>query len=371
MYRNVPVFIAFLVAANWAVGWSGDVIFFDGFESGNICAWSNADPADCLGCVAGEFSCYGNSIMACDVGPPAQWVPTGTVCSPYVPNQCDAVTGTCVALEVTGTATATGNYYEYAKFTTLNSTFLGGYDVGSFADLIYVNRNGTNLDVYQLQLVDSDGDSIMEPNQHPDNPDDTGPIEQRVLNWVTSYVIPELGTASQSELYPLADRVYFVGGGGSHYNIYEYIFSTDVTAIYAVGSPLIDQSFLGFGEVDGMFFSGREEGRLVYSLDPSIGDWVAEFRFPSLVGTHFDGLEVVVDPSTGTQYVYVSDDSSDYLGQYRRDPVLGWVKENVFQSFSAGDLVEGMGFGALNHFWFTRGDALYEMGGGDLTPFLE
>jgi hypothetical protein len=249
------------------------------------------------------------------------------------------------------------------------SEFLGGYDVGSFGDLIYVHRSPTYLDVYQVQLLDSDDDGDMEPNQHPDNPNDTGPIEERVLSWLAVYVIPELGIASGSELYPLADRIYFVAGG--QYPIYEHIFSTEVTTIFAVGSPPIDLSFLGFGEVDGMFFSGREEGRLVYSLDPSIGDWVAEFRFPSLVGTHFDGMEVVVDPSTGTQYVYVSDDSSDYLGQYRRDPVLGWVKENVFQSSSTGDLVDGMGFGALNHFWFTRGDALYEMGGGDLTSFLE
>jgi hypothetical protein len=36
-----------------------------------------------------------------------------------------------------------------------------------------------------------------------------------------------------------------------------------------------------------------------------------------------------------------------------------------------GSLVEGMGFGAFNHFWATGGDSLYEVGGGDLTTYIE
>jgi hypothetical protein len=34
-------------------------------------------------------------------------------------------------------------------------------------------------------------------------------------------------------------------------------------------------------------------------------------------------------------------------------------------------LVEGMGFGALNHFWATGGDSLYEIGGGDLSEYTD
>jgi hypothetical protein len=34
-------------------------------------------------------------------------------------------------------------------------------------------------------------------------------------------------------------------------------------------------------------------------------------------------------------------------------------------------LVEGMGFGAFNHFWATGGYSLYEVGGGDLTTYVE
>lgn len=311
--------------------------------------------------------------MECDVGPPAEWVPTGTVCSPIGPpvNQCNAATGTCVPLEVTGTATATGDYFQYASFNSANSGFIGGYDVGSYGDLIYVNRSGTYLDVYQVELLDSDGDSLIEPHQHPDNPNNMGPVEQRVLSWVTTYVIPELGPPSISEVYPLADRVYFITGSSTISSICEYVFATGVTTTFTLGSPLMEYSFLGYGEVDGLFYVGEEAGRIVYSLDPSIEDWVAEFEFPPLAGGYFGGLEVVVDPNTGIQYVYVADYLSSFLGQYRRDLILGWVQENVFHYTGIGKEVQGMGFGALNHFWFTTGTELYEMGGGDLTPYVE
>jgi hypothetical protein len=85
-----------------------------------------------------------------------------------------------------------------------------------------------------------------------------------------------------------------------------------------------------------------------------------------------DGLEVVTDPNTGTPYVYVSDMTSDFIGQYRLDPELGWVQENLFSySGTQGSLLEGMGYGALYHFWATSGNTLYEIGGGDLAEFTE
>ena len=87
----------------------------------------------------------------------------------------------------------TGEYYQYAAFTkTSVSVYKGGGDVDSYGDTIYINRDGTNLDVYQVTLNDTDGDGFYEPDQHPDNPDATGPIEQRTLTYVTSYNIPDL-----------------------------------------------------------------------------------------------------------------------------------------------------------------------------------
>lgn len=266
----------------------------------------------------------------------------------------------------------TGEYYAFTYFRTGTTAFLGGYDVDSWGNRLYVNRGGSYLDVYEVECLDSDGDGTPEPNQHPDNPNHPGPIETRTLSHVTTHFVPELGPPSQSEIYALSDRVFFVSRNESPSVIHEYVFATGITTSHASGEPVIGQSFLGFGEVDGAFFSGNETGRIVYSLDPAIEDWVAEFEFPSMSGSHFDGLEVVVDPNTGIQYIYVSDMTSDYLGQYRRDPILGWVQENCFEYAGTGDYVEGMGFGALGHFWYTgSGDEIYEIGGGDLTAYLE
>jgi hypothetical protein len=84
-----------------------------------------------------------------------------------------------------------------------------------------------------------------------------------------------------------------------------------------------------------------------------------------------DGLEVVTDPNTGVAYVYVSDMTSDFLGQYRRDRGGSWVQENLFEYLGTGGHVEGMGFGAFNHFWITSGETLYEIGGGDLSKYTD
>ena len=110
----------------------------------------------------------------------------------------------------------------------------------------------------------------------------------------------------------------------------------------------------------------------MFQYDADTEAWGIAFRFPALAGDHMDGMEVVTDPNTGTPYVYVSDMTSDYIGQYRLDAELGWVQENMFQyAGTGGSLVEGMGFGAFNHFWATGADSLYEVGGGDLTTYVE
>jgi len=71
------------------------------------------------------------------------------------------------AADYINTTGPSGHYYQYAVFTQSVSEFKGGWDVDSYEDLIYVNRDGVHLDVYQVTLLDSDGDGAMEPDQHP------------------------------------------------------------------------------------------------------------------------------------------------------------------------------------------------------------
>jgi hypothetical protein len=330
----------------------------------------------CVLCIEGQYSCYGNEVRVCNTGVnPIQW-DTIAHCDALSSQGCNPVTGACEPLAPIGNGPAnpTGFYYQYGKFVK-GGVFLGGCDVDSFGNYIYVNRgvwyaDGEWLDVYSVEVVDSDGDGEVEPNQHPDNPDATGPIEERVLTYVGNYHVPNLGMVHHSEIYALYDRIYLLDAPANPGHIYEFVFATAVTTP-AVAAPGIEFAQLGFDETSDTWYASHEYARQVWSFHQPTGEWVAEFAFPDLAGDHMDGLEVVTDPNTGSAYVYVSDMTSDYLGQYRRNRKGTWEQTNLFQYAGTGDYVEGMGFGAYNHFWITSGDALYEVGGGELQKFTE
>ena len=265
----------------------------------------------------------------------------------------------------------TGEYYQYATFTVNDgSGYLGGGDVDSYGDYIYVNRDGSHLDVYIVSLNDTDGDGLYEPDQHPDNPNATGLMENRTLTYVQTYDVLALDTATVGEIYAASDRVYFLGEDEG--DIYQYLFANDSTT-KEVDSVDFDLSHLGYDDVNNVWYASNEGARTVYSWNGS--SWQYEFSYVDLAGSHMDGLEVVTDPNTNIPYVYVSDMTSDYLGQWRYDSAnASWVEENLFKyNGTAGD-VEGMGFGALGHFWattgFANGGTLYEIGGGELGGYV-
>jgi hypothetical protein len=331
------------------------------------------DKVGCVVCLAGQNSCRGSELRACDANAfPAEWVTVAT-CDPAT-EVCNAKTGACQPLAPIGGTNPTGVYFKYARFTAANSPFKGGYDIDSYGDLLYVNRDtGGKLDVYKVELVDSDGDGKLEPNQHPDNPDAPGPIEERVLTFVQTYDIPELGPPNSAELFASADRVnWVVGYPAKKAELWEYVFAKGVaTKIADAPPPLSGMAFLGRDETTGVWYSGVHYERVVYSYDEVTKAWVPEFKYPDLAGDHMDGMEVVTDPNTGVTYVYVSDMTSDYLGQYVKAPGGEWIQQNLFKYDGIGDMVEGMGFGAFDHFWISGypEQSIYEIGGGDLSQF--
>jgi len=350
-----------------------------GFAAGSLTCDAGCviDTSSCEVCIPGQYHCFGNELQECAAGPPADWSTIQT-CNAAAGYACDAVNGVCRDLTPIGGTTPTGTYYQYALFTTGNSVFMGGCDVGSDGDLVYVNRgawyqDGSTMDVYRITLLDTDGDGLLEPNQHPNNPLAPGPIEERVLTHVITYNVPELGMVHRSEIFPMTDRAFFVSGNIYPGTVFEYIFGTGVTNIVADPVINLDVGFLGYGSTDGRWYAAYESSRRVYSYHDATSEWVAEFEFPNLAGNHMDAIEVVTSPGTGIQYVYVSDMTSDYLGQYRKNFMTGqWVQENLFEYAGTGSLVEGMGFGALNHFWVTgNGSDLYEIGGGDLSSYID
>ncbi|MBC8070618.1 MAG: hypothetical protein IAG13_19960 [Deltaproteobacteria bacterium] len=320
----------------------------------------------CVECLAGQYTCMGDSVMMCnDAANPPAWQLV-EVCDPGAGEGCDLGLGTCAVLQVLGSEVPTGEYYQFADFTTGSTEFRGGYDVDSFEDKLYVLYQNA-IDVYQVTLLDSDADGALEPNQHPDNPEMAGPIEQRTITYIET--IPQFGTpsASVSEVLALDDRVYI---GGSQ--LTEYIYGGATTMISSPPGFIGNFSQIGYDDVNQVWYASQESQRRVFQRNETTGAWGIAFLYPNLAGDHMDGLEVVTDPESGIPYVYVSDMTSDFIGQYRLDPEVGWVQENLFSYVgTAGALVEGMGFGALNHFWATGGNSVYELGGGDLSEYTE
>jgi hypothetical protein len=180
-----------------------------------------------------------------------------------------------------------------------------------------------------------------------------------------------MGPASNSELFAGTDRIYSLGPTRNG-DITEYVFATKATKLTVDSTANFPLSLVGYGPVDNKWYGAVESPRRVYSFCANSKSWIPEFDYPDLTGGHMDGLEVIVAPSTNVQYVYVSDMTSDFLAQYRRNGSGGWVQENLFKyTDSTSSNVEGMGFGALNHFWMTAGGILYEIGGGDLAAYLQ
>ena len=341
-------------------------------DMGNVVADTNCVPGACLenvGCVTclqGQYSCSGPHVMQCTAANAWQILET---CDPAAGQGCDLSQPmpTCAPLAPLGTTEPTGVYYQYAYFAT-GGVFQGGYDVDSFENRLYINR-GTSVDVYEVELLDSDGDGVFEPNQHPDNPDDMGPIEERVLTFVENIAWPSSKGQSVSEIY-VNDVGMWIGGS----NVEEMLWAGGGGTSILHMPPGWASTFaqIGFDDVNEVWYASNEQNRRVFQQHPATNEWGIAFYYPSLAGDHMDGLEVVTQPETGIPYVYVSDMTSDFIGQYRLDANLGWIQENLFEyEGTAGQAVEGMGFGVLNHFWATSGGAVYEVGGGDLAEFTE
>ena len=322
----------------------------------------------CKPCRAHQVSCHGNLVRKCKTDH-SGWFTMHT-CDVAKKEVCNIATQNCEPVQITGTAKPTGTYYLFGYFEKGKSEFRGGYDVDGFGDRLYVNNN-KNLDVYKVTIEDSDGDGKLEPNQHPDYAKNKGPMETRKLVFEKTYSNVTLGQPSVGEIWATVDRIYFVKNESGKANIYEFIWGTGKTNLVVKGE--IPLCCIGYDETNKHWFGAHNSSkRYVFSYYPKGNGWATEFLYPDLAGSHLDGIEVVQDPKTKTNYVYVSDMTSDFLAQYYRDATTGkWVQKNVFEyKEDKNQYVEGMGFGAFQHFWATSGKALYEVGGGDLQKYV-
>jgi hypothetical protein len=356
-------------------GDSGDVI-----DTENCIPGACVEGTGCVTCLDGQYNCQGPRVMACNTaGADPTWEEV-EVCDVTTnpPMACDVGMGTCVPLGDIGMTTPTGTYYKYSELDISVDGFSQVSDVDSWENRIYfvaMKNSVLTIGYYDVQLLDSDGDGVLEPNQHPDNPEEMGPMEERVFTYVGEFAVdnPAGLFPNVMEIYALDDRVYWSG-----ISIQEKLLPNSPATQVAPGpswggGAFASISFLGYDDVNEVWYSGNEAARRVFQFDSETQQWGYAFQYPELAGSHMDGMEVVTDYKSGIPYVYVSDMTSDFIGQYRQDPENGWVQENLFSyTEPSGLLVEGFGYGALNHFWVgSLANHFYELGGGDLTQFID
>jgi hypothetical protein len=333
----------------------------------------------CVACTAGQWSCKGPRVMSCNTQGVPYWEEV-EVCEPTANEYCDVSVHGCSVLHPLGGTDPTGVYFLYSTLSPVADGFNTISDVDSYGNRVWFTAyagNQLTIAGYDVTLLDSDGDGKLEPHQHPDSTDEPGPIEERMFTLAQSFPIANDGAVPhQMELYATATTIYWAGPN----QITAYDLATGTTSPVAPKSAWIGSltygylAFLGYDDVNEVWYSGNETARRVFQYDDETMTWGYAFQFPVLAGDHMDGMDVVTDPETGIPYVYVSDMTSNFIGQYRHDPIQGWVQENLFTyAENTGVPVEGFGFGALNHFWVGgwNQNSFYEIGGGDLTEFLD
>jgi hypothetical protein len=220
--------------------------------------------------------------------------------------------------------------------------------------------------------VETDGD----PQTHPDNPENTGPVAPRIYTFVSSHYMGWYGSAHDNAFYVDETGIYY-GGSDNGYGddpgwttfmggaIWRWDFDWNLLECVVTPAAAGGQT-LSRNDATGHWWYGTGNRRL-YKWDGATWEYI--FTAPHLGGSHHDGL-VVIENS-----LYVSDMTSDAIQQYRLDDDGNLMDDPYipFKTFyyTASAHVEGMGFGPNDHIWITGGGAgLYEIGGGSLQVAL-
>ena len=254
------------------------------------------------------------------------------------------------------TANPDGNYYVYANESASSLGVSTIYDVDSYDNYIYANIGSGNIARWSVGL--SGG---TDANMHPDNPDATGPMVARTFTDRQIYQTG-IGGISTSEIYATDEALYFRAPGGYWGGFGAALLRYDLTTSAVTTELSSAGSFLAFDDVNDTWYTGHENNRGVYSWSGSA--WDLEFTYSDMAGSHMDGMEFV----NGS--MFVSDMTSDYLLQATYNSGTGdWDRTNLF-TYSDPGYVEGMGFGAFDHFWIGDG-GLVEIGGGELQQVID
>lgn len=260
---------------------------------------------------------------------------------------------------------------DYFVFSDYNTGQSGSYGPTGFVGSDGVDRiiyySGSTAHIATVTLPPG-----SEPNMHPDNPEATGPVAPRTF---TEELTFNLGVTPGHE-----SEFYVTGQGaviylGASVGIRKYVWN-GATYVYAgsiAPSPPIGDGYstqsLAFDPGTNTWYAGA----IAWNWDPGTtqrtvykyagmelgGTWEVAFTYTTAQGTsdHHDGMEFL------NGHLFLADYQGNAIYEYT-------TAGELIRTYTHAPLsheLEGMGFGALNHFWVgSHGSTITEFGGGAL-----
>jgi len=263
------------------------------------------------------------------------------------------------------------DYYEFSAFSGPGAE----YDVACYGNNIYY---GSGSQVYRVSVSVADPSKKDEPrylsNGNPNPNYQTRTFSTPVAITLTGAPY-SLNYGGTGEMYVDQNYIYTIDSHDDicafNKNTGQYVASA--SKVYNNGLP-----GTGWGYATLLSYGGNKwwignENRQVYSSTDG-SNWNYEFTWNNMAGSHGDGMEYV------NGKIFVSDMTSNYIAMwgYGDDPSTPNITEtgwNEWKKFSYTELtggnkyVEGLGFGALGHFWAGSGSYIYELGGGSIQTY--
>jgi len=266
--------------------------------------------------------------------------------------------------------------------------------------IIFFRHKNSTAYIYKVSIPEG-----MDPNTHPSNPDAPGDVALRDFTLERTFELGAIGDSCghqcEFQVNPKNNWILFGPAQGIHKYIFDplaynpvgaqgnYVYDSQVAPVFPVqqvvcnydyyGNPVycpdVSQS-LARDRFTNMWYAGtsswnRYPGavRRVYKYNGSSGisgSWETAFLYetPDNIGpkVHHDGMEFM------NGHLYLADIFGNFLYQYTPDGAL--VRTYTYEPLPYE--LEGLGFGALKHFWAgSHHGIIYEFGGGQLQQTVK
>jgi len=291
------------------------------------------------------------------------------------------------------------DYFIYSTFdTSVDHNWPGSYGIDGWVGSDGIHRIIHYSGPKEIDLINSIAyiHTVTVPpgadfHSHPSNPYSTGPIAPRTRTLERTFDIGvSLSHGNEFWVDAATNEIYI---GAARYGIRKFVFDPNANnpvaggpagnyvfdSIIAPASPIDEDGWttqtLAYDPDNDIWYAGAisyywyEADRTIWKYDGSQGpDGQWEIAFTYEEGDHHDGMEFI------NGYLFLADNQGDYIFQYTPDGTL----VNTFYFEPLEHMLEGMGFGALEHFWVGShgevegvGSRITELGGGLLQMGLQ